>query len=224
MAGTNGCSYRRRVSRLTRCLLVVGLCAGTVAAPTMATAAPSGASIPTNWVHHAETPWSWWTPPGWVDAHGTYDLNLSSPTGADWVKFGFSGDPVFSYLPTPRANAQHFFTYLLNNYGSGSINTPGLYSMPLRSDRYTDVSAITVHPPTISGYSNDFRQRATFVGVRNDGVRIRGELVMDYVESVYGDSGIESFQVRSAPRRGFTDTIGKLRKIQHFITYTGSLT
>jgi hypothetical protein len=184
----------------------------------------SAGQIPNNWVHHQAAPWSWWTPPHWVDAHGPYDLNISSPTGERWVKFGFSGDPVFSYQPTPLENARHFFRYLRQNYLHGSLNGPGLYSIGLRSDRYTDIGAITVHPRTIDGYSRDYRQRVTFTGTRHNGARIRGEMVMDYVESNFGDSGIESFTVRSALRSGYDTTIRQLRTISQHIAYTGSLT
>lgn len=112
----------------------------------------------------------------------------------------------------------------MSNYRTGSTHSVGLYSMPLASDHYTSIGATTAHTPTIAGYGTDFRKQVTFAGTRSDGVRIRGEMVMDYTESVYGDIGIESFQVHAAPRNGYATTITMLRTIQHCIAYTGSLT
>jgi hypothetical protein len=139
------------------------------------------------------------------------------------VKSGFSEAPA-SYTLTQQQNADAFFSYWMSNYRAGSLHSAGLYSMALARDSYTSVGATTANPPTLVGYGSDFRKTVTFAGTRSDGVRIRGEMVMDYTESVYGDSGIESFQVRAARRDGYATTITTLRTIQHYITYTGSLT
>ena len=209
---------RGRLSRL------VGLCAlallATVLPASSSSAAPTGGGVPTNWEHHAEAPWSWWSPPNWVDAHGPYDLNISSPTGALWAKFGFSQALVLVAGGTPRQNAAAWFSYW-----SGHLRgTADMYGRGLVSMRYTDSTPISVHPPTIPGYSNDYRIRAGYVGHAVDGTRIRGELVMDYVESSFGDIGIESYKARATPRAVFDDQIGKLRTIHRFVAYTGSLT
>jgi len=207
--------------RRRRLIPVVGLCAlALLAGATPGQAAPTGATVPTNWVHHAEAPWSWWSPPRWVDAHGVYDLNISSPTGAQWAKFGFSQALVLVPGGTPEQNAGAWF-----DYWAGRLRgTADLYGRGLAAMHYTSVSAIAEQPPTIPGYSDLFRIRLTYAGRAVDDTRIRGELVMDYVESAFGDIGIESYKARAAPRRTFDDNIGKLRKIHRFVTYTGSLT
>src|SRR4051794_23231216 len=97
---------------------------------------PGGVPRPHHPHHPAPqaAPWSWWPPAHWVDAHGPYDLNISSPTGARWVKFGFSAAPIANLAATPAQNAAAFFAYLRRNYRLGSVNGPGLYSRGLRSD------------------------------------------------------------------------------------------
>lgn len=206
--------------RRQRLVALAGCLVGVLAAVMPAQAAPAGSTIPTSWVHHAEAPWSWWSPPNWVDAHGVNDLNISSPTGALWAKFGFSQALVLVPGGTPAQNASAWFTY----WAGQLRGTPDMYGRGLAAMHYTSVGDITELPATIPGYSDDFRVRLTYAGRAVDDTRIRGELVMDYVESGYGDIGIESYKSRAAPRRIFDDSIGKLRKIHRFVTYTGSLT
>lgn len=183
-------------------------------------AADQAGAIPTTWEHHAEAPWSWWSPPGWVDAHGPTDLNVSSPTGTLWAKIGYSEALVLVPGGTPRQNAAAWF----DAWAAHLRGTPDMYGLGLTAMRYTGVSAIAEFPPTIPAYSDAFRQVRTYAGTATDGTRILGELVMDYVESNYGDVGIEDFKARATPRSVFDTKIGKLRKIQHYTTYTGSLT
>lgn len=205
------------------CALAV---AGTVA-PVAAQPARHGASLvlpPTGWHRHVSAPWVWWTPRHWVAAHGPYDLDISSPTRAKWVKYGYSGAPYFASL-TPAANAKKWFHDLLANYRDGSRKGPGLYSRALASDHYTALG--TIHQvPAMRGYALQWRQTAQFVGRRADGVLIQGEMVLDYAENppsgfdVFGNAA-ESQQVRAAPATRFTTSIGTLRLIQRLIHYCG---
>ncbi|HET7668611.1 MAG TPA: hypothetical protein VFK56_21610, partial [Mycobacterium sp.] len=64
--------------------------AACVAGVTVVSALPAGAvDPPGNWSRHVDQPWAWYAPQGWIAAAGPYDLNISSPTGVKWVKFGF---------------------------------------------------------------------------------------------------------------------------------------
>jgi hypothetical protein len=204
--------------------LAAGLTAVMAAGPAAARPAPAAGTVPAGWVHHAESPWSWWTPKQWVDAHGNNDLDISSPTGDDWVVFNFSAAPVANAAATPEQNALSFMQQWLSAYQQESASEAALYSLPMAGAKYTSVSKISDNPPTISGYSDDYRVTAHFVGIRADKVPVRGEIVVDYVESAEADTGIQSTQIRSAPRHGFATTVKTLRTVQHFIAYTGSLT
>jgi hypothetical protein len=175
---------------------------------------------PGNWTRHEDPPWAWYAPDGWIAAAGPNDLNISSPTGSKWVKYGFSAAPV-DPTRTDAANAAAWFAYWRTQMRQTSINAfGGLYSKPLASDRYTAVGPI-VQLPAQTLYRTRWRQRVTFAGVRPNAHRIRGEMVMDYSVSVYGDSGAESFQIRSAPKRTFDDSVGQLRLVQSLIFYCG---
>jgi hypothetical protein len=196
-----------------------------------AIAAPAAHNVarvqpPNDWVRHAKAPWTWWTPRHWVAAHGAHDLNISSPTGALWNKFGFS-EALYSATLTPAGNAAAWFQYVSANQLQGSLHTAGLYSFPLRSDSYTAIGAIRQIPP-VSGFTYAWEQIATFKGRRTDGVRIRGRIVMDYAANPpsafdpYGNGG-ESFQVQAAPRQGFANSFNTLKLVQSLITYCGSV-
>lgn len=177
---------------------------------------------PGDWTRHVDRPWTWYAPDGWVAAAGPYDLNISSPTGVKWVKYGFSEAPV-DVTKTDAANAATWFAYWRAQMRQGSVNAPaGLYSKILASDTYTAIGAIQ-QLPAAQLYRTRWRQRVTFAGVRPSGHRIRGEMVMDYTVSVYGDSAAESFQIRSAPRRGYDAVIGTLRLVQQLIFYCGTV-
>lgn len=197
--------------------------AACVAGLTVLGALPAGAvDPPGNWTRHEDPPWTWYAPDGWIAAAGANDLNISSPTGSKWVKFGFSAAPVDA-TQTDAANAAAWFAYWRTQMAQSSINAfGGLYSKPLASDRYTALGAIQQLPAT-QLYRTRWRERVTFAGVRPSGKRIKGEMVMDYSVSVYGDSGAESFQIRSAPRRTFDDVVGQLRLVQQLIFYCGSV-
>jgi hypothetical protein len=137
------------------------------------------------------------------------------------VKYGFSAAPV-DVTQTDAANAAAWFAYWRTQMAQGSVNGPaGLYAKTLTSDRYTAVGAIQQLAAT-SLYRSRWRQRVEFAGARQNGKRIRGEMLMDYTVSVYGDSGAESFGIRSAPRRGYNGTIGTLRLVQRLIFYCGT--
>jgi len=194
-----------------------------VAVATMLTALPAGAVTPPgDWQRHVDRPWSWYAPQGWVGAAGPYDLNISSATGSKWVKFGFSAAPVDA-TQTDAANAAAWFAYWRDHLAQGSIAAgAGLYSKILASDRYTSVGAIQQLTPS-SLYRTRWRQTVLFAGARPNGRRIRGEMVMDYTVSTYGDSGAESFQIRSAPKRGYDNVIATLRLVQRLIFYCGDV-
>ena len=215
------------MGRRGRVLVALGLCvAAATTVASGAVAAPVGGTVPTNWTRHVDPPWTWYAPAGWIAAHGPYDLNISSPTGAKWNKFGFSA-ATYDATVTPLANAQQWFAGLRNNYLSTARNGPGLYSTALRSARFTSVGAINRIPPTTE-YALAWRQRVEFKGRRLDGKRILGEMVMDYAANPptafdpFGNA-VESFQVRSAPRHGFDASLRTLRTVQRLIFYCGSV-
>lgn len=227
MVALNMRDYRGRM-RLRRCAPLVALCGVSLLGMSPAVAAPSvvKAAVPSNWVHHVESPWAWFTPAHWVDSHGANDLNISSPTGSRWAKFGFSGAIYYNTL-TPRGNAEKWFRDLRRNYRTGSVHSFGLYSMPLRSDKYTRIGPIrAVAPP--SGFGQAWTQSLTFKGVRTDGVPIQGEMFMEYAANPpsafdpYGNAG-ESFRVNAAPTRGYSSSINTLRIVQQHVTYCGSI-
>ncbi|HEX4655221.1 MAG TPA: hypothetical protein VH274_05725 [Mycobacteriales bacterium] len=138
------------------------------------------------------------------------------------MKYGFSAAPV-DPTKTDADNAVAWFAYWRKQMATGSVSAPaGLYSKTLASDRYTAIGAIQPLTST-SLYRTRWRQRVEFAGVRPDGHRIRGEMVMDYTVSVYGDSGAESFQIRSGPRRGYDNVISTMRLVQRLIFYCGSV-
>ena len=187
------------------------------------TAVPAGAVTPPgDWVRHVDRPWAWYAPDGWIGAAGSNDMNISSPTGSKWVKFGFSAAPV-DPTQTDAANAAAWFAYWRQQMGQSSINgMAGLYSKALASDQYTAIGAVQQLTPSAL-YRTRWRQLVTFTGVRPNGHRIRGEMVMDYTVSTYGDSGAESFQIRSAPRRSFDNVVATLRLVSRLIFYCGSV-
>lgn len=208
-------------------VLAAVLCAIAVAVPSAATAAPSHtaaatATPPGDWVRHVNPPWTWYAPSGWIAAYGPYDLNISSGTGTRWVKYGFSAAPVDA-AKTDAANASSWFTYWRNNELAASLTNSGvLYSRQLASDAFTNIGAVR-QLTTTQGYRSRWRQWVTFKGIRTNGKRIRGELVMDYAVGTYGDFAAESFQVRAAPRRVYDDVISTLRLVQQLIFYCGDV-
>lgn len=200
--------------------LIVGAIA---AVATVLTSMPAGAVTPPgDWQRHVDRPWAWYAPQGWVGAAGAYDLNISSPTGSKWVKLGFSAAPVDA-AQTDAANAAAWFSYWRTHLAQGSTAAPaGLYSKILASDRYTVLGAIRQLTPA-SLYRTRWQQTVQFAGVRPNGHRIRGEMVMEYTVSSYGDSAAESFQIRSAPRRVYDSVIATLRLVQRLIFYCGDV-
>jgi len=207
-------------------LLACGLAlTGVAVGPASASrTAPShrAADPPGNWDRHEDPPWAWYAPDGWIAAAGPYDLNISSPTGVKWVKFGFSAAPV-DMTQTDAANATAWFAYWRDQVAASSINgSNGLYSKPLASARYTAIGPLR-QLAAQTPYRTRWRQRAEFKGTRPNGKRILGEMVLDYSVEAIGDTGAESFQIRSAPRRTFDDTVGQLRLVQSLIFYCGSV-
>jgi hypothetical protein len=205
------------------CLIALG---SLLAVPAAAARAATEVQPPNNWHRHVNAPWTWWAPPHWVAAHGANDLNISSPTGALWNKFGFSSATYYNTLK-PDANAAQWFHDLRVNQLNGSLNSAGLYSFALRSDHFTSVGAIR-QIPAVSGFTLAWEQVATFAGRRTDGVRVKGRLVMDYAANApsafdpYGNAG-ESFQVQAAPTNGFAASLRTLKLVQSLITYCGSV-
>jgi len=212
----------KRLLALLACGLVLSGVAVAPASATPTATSLNAADPPGDWDRHVDDPWTWYAPQGWIAAAGPYDLNISSPTGVKWVKFGFSAAPV-DMTQTDAANAVAWFAYWRDQLAASSINgSNGLYSKPLASARYTAVGAVR-QLAAQTPYRTRWRQRVEFKGTRLNGKRILGEMVMDYSVDAVGDAGAESFQIRSAPRRTFDNTIGQLRLVQSLIFYCGSV-
>ncbi|MBK5233805.1 MAG: hypothetical protein JJE13_12600 [Thermoleophilia bacterium] len=53
--------------------------------------APGSAALPSNFERHSETYWVWYGPGSWFASSGKNDLNIASPTGQLWEKYGAGG-------------------------------------------------------------------------------------------------------------------------------------
>lgn len=166
----------------------------------------SSAAIPSNFRRHQELYWVWYGPESWGASSGKYDLNISSPTGTLWNKYGAGG------VVCP-ASAGQWFKSLRDNYQSTAGQGFGLYSKPLKSARFTKIGGIR----KLDTYY--FRQTVKWLGRRRNGARIKGEMVMDvFVVDLFSGVCGQRFQVRGAPARGYGKSIRLLRTIQSTVT------
>ena len=170
----------------------------------------SDAAVPSNFKRHVEQYWVWYAPRDWVASSGKYDLNISSPTGTLWNKYGYSA------LVCPNSASQ-WFDYLRTSFRKGSGGGFGLYSKPLGSARYTSIGkAHKLGPAYGDAY---FREKDLWAGRTKSGKRVQGEIVMDvFVVDAFSGSCGQRFQARGAPVKGNAASIRTLRKVQSTIT------
>ncbi|MGK2956178.1 MAG: hypothetical protein ACSLFI_10985 [Solirubrobacterales bacterium] len=159
----------------------------------------SGA-LPSNFVRHKEANWVWYGPESWFASSGANDINVASPTGKLWLKFGSGG------VVCPNS-AGEWFRSLRNNYRDTAGGGFGLYSKPLRTARFTSIGRIqqldTVY----------FRQKTKWVGRKRNGQQIRGELTMDvFAVDSFGTCG-QRFLSIGAPSRGNARSLRLLRTV-----------
>jgi hypothetical protein len=169
---------------------------------------PADGALPSNFTRHQEQFWVWYGPPGWGAASGKNDLNISSPTGTLWNKYGAGG------VVCPQSAGQ-WFKSLRENYRDTARAGFGLYSRPLFNARFTAMGAVR---QIGNAY---FRQTVRWAGRRRGGQQIRGEMIMDVFVAVpdpfFPVCG-QRFQVRGAPARGNARSIRLLRTVQSTIT------
>jgi hypothetical protein len=177
-----------------------------MAAVLLAPAGDAEGALPSNFKRHQEQYWVWFGPPRWVASSGKNDLNISSPTGTLWNKYGAGG----AICP---ATASVWFQALRSNYRRTAGAGFGLYSRPLRGARFTSVGPIRELGQAY------YRQRAEWAGRTRRGTPIRGEMIMDiFVVDIFSGTCGQRFQVRGAPQRGNARSIRLLRQVQSTIT------
>jgi hypothetical protein len=169
----------------------------------------SAAAYPSNFRRHQEQYWVWYAPRDWIAASGKYDLNISSPTGTLWNKYGASA------VVCPRTAGQ-WFKYLRNNFRNTAGAGQGIYSHPMTGTHFRRIGKIKQLPPASYGPAY-FRQKVLWAGRRKgSGQAIRGEMIMDVF--AYSGSCGQRFQSRGAPARGNAKSIHLLRLVQSTIT------
>jgi len=169
----------------------------------------SDARIPSNFRRHQEQYWVWYAPQDWVASSGKYDLNIGSPTGTLWNKYGASA------VICPQSAGQ-WFTRLRNTFRKQAGKPFGLYSFGMKGAHYTRVGRIQKLPAATYG-PDYYRQKVLWAGRRKSNDQaIRGEMIMD-VFAVSGSCG-QRFQTRGAPARGNAKNIRLLRIVQSTIT------
>lgn len=175
-------------------------------APILAVSAPNP---PSNFRRHEMQHWTWYGPKNWVAAEGANDLYISSPTGTQYLHYGASAAPCI--YPPNYSDVSGFFSFVRNGYLSTAAQNFGLYSHGLRSSRFTSIGAVKQMSPTY------VRQTSRFTG-KSGGTAIKGEMVLDFfvVDAASGVCG-ERQQVRSAPTKGYANSVRLLRKVQTFI-------
>jgi hypothetical protein len=189
--------------------LVAAVAAVYVAATLLLAAAPPAAgALPSNFKRHQEQFWVWYGPAGWVASSGKNDLNISSPTGTLWNKYGAGG------VICPQSAGQ-WFKALRNNYRDTARAGFGLYSRPLFNARFTAIGGVRQLGDAY------FRQTVKWTGRRRGGQQIRGEMIMDVFvvvpDPLFPVCG-QRFQVRGAPARGNARSMRLLRTVQSTIT------
>lgn len=198
---------------MRRLVITLALISVAAFAPAASNAASQGhhasiaaREIPSDFRRHEETYWAWYAPKSWVASSGKNDLNISSPTGTLWNKYGVSG------LVCP-GTADQWFRYLRENYRDTAKGGFGLYSRPLKGAHFTKVGK------TRRRDTYYWRQTVNWAGKRRSGTKIKGEMVMDIfvVDAFSGVCG-QRFQVRGAPAKGFGRSIKTLRAVQSTIT------
>ena len=170
----------------------------------------SEAAVPSNFKRHVEQYWVWYAPRDWVASSGKYDLNITSPTGTLWNKYGYSA------LVCP-SSADQWFDYLRRAFRNSSGGGLGLYSKPLKSARYTSIGRSHKLGPAYG--DNYYREKDLWAGRTKSGKRVKGEIVMDvFVVDAFSGSCGQRFQIRGAPARGNASSIRTLRQVQSTIT------
>ncbi|MGK2933001.1 MAG: hypothetical protein ACSLFD_09590 [Solirubrobacterales bacterium] len=164
---------------------------------------PSSAAIRKNFVRHQEANWVWYGPQSWFASSGPNDINIASPTGTLWLKFGSGG----AVCPS---SANEWFQSVRSNYRSTAGNGFGLYSKPLRGARFTSIGRIrqfqsAQHPVY-------YRQNTRWVGRKRNGQQIRGEFIMDVFANNFGTCG-QNFLSIGAPSRRNGRSIGLLKDV-----------
>ena len=173
-----------------------------VAALALALTVPlaAAAAVPGNFKRHENKYWRWYAPPGWTASWGFNGIDILNPVGTMYNGYGHGGVPCPSSVP---AYFRGYRAYLRRNNG--------LYPRRLRSAHYTRVGEIQRRSSTY------VFQKATFRGVRQNGTAIRGELQLD----IFYTSGLcgQRSQVRSAPARGYGESLQTLRAIQRALFF-----
>ena len=170
---------------------------------TAAAPPPSSGALPKNFVRHQESNWVWYGPKSWFASSGPNDINIASPTGTLWEKFGAGG----AVCPN---SADEWFTNLRNNYRDTAGNGFGLYSKPLKTARFTSIGRIrNLSNATFPQY---FRQKNKWVGRKRNNRQIRGELTMDIYADRFGTCG-QQFLSIGAPAKGNARSLRLLRTI-----------
>jgi len=160
----------------------------------------AAAGLPDNFERHKENNWVWYGPGDWVASSGQNDINISSPTGKLWIKFGASG------VICPNS-ADEWFTGLRNSYRNTAGAGFGLYSRPLKTARYSSIG------PTREISTNYFRQKDKWVGRKRNGQQIRGEFTMDvFAIDGLGTCG-QQFLSIGAPSKGNAPSLKLLRTV-----------
>lgn len=186
--------------RQVRAALIAGVAIAFVLLFSAAAPPPrASGAIPSNFVRHKETNWVWYGPESWFASSGPNDINIASPTGKLWEKFG-AGSVV-----CPNSAAE-WFRNLRNNYRDTAGTGFGLYSRPLRTARFTSIGQIRELD------TNYFRQKTKWVGRKRSGQQIKGELIMDVYANAFGTCG-QQFLTIGAPAKGNARSLKLLRKI-----------
>ena len=169
----------------------------------LAVPAPSSAAIRKGFVRHQEANWVWYGPESWFASSGPNDINIASPTGTLWLKFGAGG----AVCPN---SAAEWFRDFRDNYRSTAGQGFGLYSKPLRGARFTSTGRI--QQSQSAQFPVYYRQKTKWAGRKRNGQRIRGELTMDVFANNFGTCG-QQFLSIGAPARRNGRSIGLLKDV-----------
>jgi len=163
------------------------------------------AGVPSNFKRHQEQYWVWYAPGDWIAASGKNDLNISSPTGKLWNKYGAGG------VVCPNT-ADDWFRYIRNNYRDTAKAGSGIYSRPLFGTHFTKVGK------TVQDQQYFWHQIVKWAGKRGNGKVVRGEMGMTIQYDPYSGACVQTLQTRGAPAKGNAASIKLLRTVQRTIT------
>lgn len=182
---------------------VAGQVSSAVTAVAVQARAAAAAAVPSGFVKHTSTYWTWFGPRSWIASYGAYGITVSSPTGSATWDYGASSTLCVRASSWP-ASASAFFAQRRAQLKAGA-----------RASKWTYTSITGVQTIGVRSY----RQIAYF------NATVGGKSLRGRVQFIYSDNGggycYQSSDARVSLKSIFTKTLPTLNNIAAFTTYRG---